>query len=505
MFAIDCLKANGSHLGTCIDRFYFGSCCQIPDKTILPQIIGNHIDDNSIDTGNFVHPQTEDKIPEVVNKIPDSIFPTRKPTTEKTVTLKTTTTVKSEILDLETKSDEFTTVNNKLDDDDNKLTTAIVIETTTKQEVKPTDVVTEIPIKLSTFQTVSGENTVTEKNDIETTKQTTTVKPTKPTRIPVRPTFTKPTHKPYNYTRPQYTQTTFKPRPTKPGSVYNITRKPPYRNPPKRPSTKRPIQIPPRLNITILPQSTSSKPVYSRPSSVSIIYINTTVPTSDDKIISITKAPLSSTTTTTESTKTSTEKEILTTEVLVAQSSEVTTIKPDKPIIGSENSVEPVVTEHIKEVTVEDAITETSKPINDEEMTEKPVLITQKPLTSTNTPVLTSQSPIQPSQNEESSKNPINSTDKPLPPSSEIPLSSSETTVSELPVQSSETPETSSETLEAAPKPSEETITSSTDFPPLVTWSNTVDSVTKAPENVTEPTEGKNFFFETMKSLKIIK
>lgn len=29
MFAIDCLKSNGTHLGTCIDRFYFGSCCQL--------------------------------------------------------------------------------------------------------------------------------------------------------------------------------------------------------------------------------------------------------------------------------------------------------------------------------------------------------------------------------------------------------------------------------------------------------------------------------------------
>lgn len=29
MFAIDCIKKNGTHLGTCIDRFYFGSCCDI--------------------------------------------------------------------------------------------------------------------------------------------------------------------------------------------------------------------------------------------------------------------------------------------------------------------------------------------------------------------------------------------------------------------------------------------------------------------------------------------
>lgn len=33
MFAIDCIKANGTHLGTCIDRFYFGSCCKL--KVIL--------------------------------------------------------------------------------------------------------------------------------------------------------------------------------------------------------------------------------------------------------------------------------------------------------------------------------------------------------------------------------------------------------------------------------------------------------------------------------------
>lgn len=41
MFAIDCIKANGTHLGTCIDRFYFGSCCQLKvslSKCRTPQI-----------------------------------------------------------------------------------------------------------------------------------------------------------------------------------------------------------------------------------------------------------------------------------------------------------------------------------------------------------------------------------------------------------------------------------------------------------------------------------
>lgn len=35
MFAIDCIKANGTHLGTCIDRFYFGSCCQLKVTAIF--------------------------------------------------------------------------------------------------------------------------------------------------------------------------------------------------------------------------------------------------------------------------------------------------------------------------------------------------------------------------------------------------------------------------------------------------------------------------------------
>ena len=31
MFAWNCVEAGGTHLGTCIDRFYFGSCCKMPE------------------------------------------------------------------------------------------------------------------------------------------------------------------------------------------------------------------------------------------------------------------------------------------------------------------------------------------------------------------------------------------------------------------------------------------------------------------------------------------
>ena len=30
MFAWNCAESGGTHLGTCVDRFYFGSCCELP-------------------------------------------------------------------------------------------------------------------------------------------------------------------------------------------------------------------------------------------------------------------------------------------------------------------------------------------------------------------------------------------------------------------------------------------------------------------------------------------
>ncbi|EDW89432.2 serine proteinase stubble [Drosophila yakuba] len=58
MFAIDCIKQNGTHLGTCIDRFYFGSCCAMKEEASLfaPEINDNSIDQNTI--SHFSHEST---------------------------------------------------------------------------------------------------------------------------------------------------------------------------------------------------------------------------------------------------------------------------------------------------------------------------------------------------------------------------------------------------------------------------------------------------------------
>ncbi|SPP73931.1 blast:Serine proteinase stubble [Drosophila guanche] len=58
MFAIDCIKQNGTHLGTCIDRFYFGSCCAMKEEASLfaPELNDNSIDQNTI--SHFAHEST---------------------------------------------------------------------------------------------------------------------------------------------------------------------------------------------------------------------------------------------------------------------------------------------------------------------------------------------------------------------------------------------------------------------------------------------------------------
>ncbi|XP_037967408.2 serine proteinase stubble [Plutella xylostella] len=457
MFAIDCLKANGSHLGTCIDRFYFGSCCQIQDKTILPQIIGNNIEDNTIDSSNFVHPHTEDKVN--VNKIPE-VFPIRKTTVEdvvrtttekvETASFKTETTV-----EMESKTDTLTTLDNKIASDEMK-TTAVVNDLPDDEAVKatsklPSSISTEIPIKLSTFQTVSGEsnNLITDKPvskepeeisteapKITTTSavssetesvSTSTAKPTT-TKKPARPTYKpRPPYRPSNTTRPQFSTTrpgnaTVRP---KPPSVFNTTRKPPYRPPPKRPtSTKKPLPSPPRLNITILPQLTSSRPIFTRPSATTTItYINTSTSTTEETT-TVTSTTTPSTTTTS------------------------TTTTPEPTTTSEKAATEPSSAETLAS---EAPLTEKIEPM--------PTTIQEQPMTTLE----------------------------------EVKLTTVASTSTEA-VTVKETLKPSTEADAPAVKP-EVVSSSSTEFPPgLVTWSNMVDTVTKAPQaspeaNATESDE----------------
>ncbi|XP_023946218.2 serine proteinase stubble [Bicyclus anynana] len=480
MFAIDCLKANGTHLGTCIDRFYFGSCCQIADKTSLPQIIGNNIEDNSIDSANFVHPLTEDKVHSTVSKIPDAVYPNKhkteinkvtivnndkvisnlgsKPVTEavrpQTSTDKMVTIEqRTEPNIMETKIDEPTTISNNLQDEPK-----IVTETTVKEND-----VTEVPIRLSTFQTISNDrgSISTEKTEspkvttdiIRTTEQTTTEKAVKPTRKPIKPTYKpRPTYRPSNFTRPPHIS--IKPRPTKPILPFNTTRKPPYRLPPKRPSTKKPLPIPPRLNITVLPQSTSTRPVFTRPSLSTITYINTTSTTVEEKPISLTVTTTSRPSSTTVSTTTTkmpitTEKATETTENIVTETSLPISSPPTETIIEKTTTLilkDTVTTVKDNEVTtVADITTTTEVPTE--------IITTVEPLKEIVTEIEVTQEPVTESvtlQEEITEK-------ETLRPVTEVDI-----------------PETTK-------------LSSSTEFPPFVTWTNVLEA-SKAPATTSTTT-----------------
>ncbi|XP_014607527.1 PREDICTED: serine proteinase stubble [Polistes canadensis] len=140
MFAFTCAKANGTHLGTCIDRFYFGSCCKIDEEPdVGPQ-------DNSIDDGPPAasRPFITTHSPIESNDIPP-YFPRPKPndqskpsgtfTTVATTITQATQSTKS-TLDPQIGSTKIVT----------KKPTIQTIETTTQS------------IRLSTFQTVQNSS-----------------------------------------------------------------------------------------------------------------------------------------------------------------------------------------------------------------------------------------------------------------------------------------------------------------------------------------------------------
>ncbi|KAF6206606.1 hypothetical protein GE061_017842 [Apolygus lucorum] len=64
MFAFSCAKMNGTHLGTCIDRFYFGSCCRVPEGgelDLAPPFDDNHLDNGGSSTTQRIRPAITQK------------------------------------------------------------------------------------------------------------------------------------------------------------------------------------------------------------------------------------------------------------------------------------------------------------------------------------------------------------------------------------------------------------------------------------------------------------
>merc|ERR1712223_2199389 len=85
MFAWNCAEAGGTHLGTCVDRFYFGSCCQLRE-VIKPADLDQM-------TVNEVQAQPDESIAAPVKPKPTTTTTTS--TTSTTTTKSSTTTVSS--------------------------------------------------------------------------------------------------------------------------------------------------------------------------------------------------------------------------------------------------------------------------------------------------------------------------------------------------------------------------------------------------------------------------
>lgn len=214
MFAIDCLKANGTHLGTCIDRFYFGSCCHIEPL--------QDITENTIDA---------------------ALIPSREPPHRITTNAPTTSIVGS------------TTNATQMKLDQGALTTTTTTTTTIKAAVQTTVVGDDLEsYKITTFQSVDDVPvTTTIRPKPAKTKPTATIKPT--SAVPVQ--TTKPTTK---VTKPR-PQTTPKPSPTyinrNTTTQLNATR-PQTTTPRLRPKPTKPVKITkPIYNATSTVQSSS--------------------------------------------------------------------------------------------------------------------------------------------------------------------------------------------------------------------------------------------------------
>ncbi|XP_054090342.1 serine proteinase stubble isoform X2 [Zeugodacus cucurbitae] len=321
MFAIDCIKQNGTHLGTCIDRFYFGSCCQLKDDAALfaPEISDNSIDQNTI--SHFPHESTtlptstlfklttlgphhtvqssSNSISETVRNVTQSYLQQNSPihgangsssisnsdkgdttpiittNTTKPVKLTTTTAPKRPAVHTTHKTSQFvvrttakpTVAPTTIKPPRRKTTVTRPVLTTTATQLDTRVEVTTQPPKFFTFQIVETTTPSGTESNIKSDEVTTTQRPVHTTnRYRPRPTTTEvPT---------QYVTTTLKPAErftTRPRPLITrrptTSRKPPQTKP--RPTssakpTRRPVDAdtneavkPILLNVT----TTGSRPV----------------------------------------------------------------------------------------------------------------------------------------------------------------------------------------------------------------------------------------------------
>ncbi|XP_066147086.1 serine proteinase stubble [Euwallacea fornicatus] len=248
MFAIDCLKSNGTHLGTCIDRFYFGSCCHIEPIKALGNNIESNIVLDSREPPERLHNTTTNlfsSTPINFNNISSMIISSTIPGTGKPYpqtkkpNITTTENPPKTTKTTPTKSPPLVTKPYGV-----KLPSVPGTSFSTSPEL------TTVPQKLQTFQIIDGallETTTLKSSRPATTKSPSTI--TEP-----RPAITAP-HKPYQKpsTRPPKPEVPSKPtqKPSKPPKISSTTRRPAISSATsKTVSTRRPAATHPTRKVT---------------------------------------------------------------------------------------------------------------------------------------------------------------------------------------------------------------------------------------------------------------
>ncbi|KAG5316140.1 STUB proteinase, partial [Acromyrmex insinuator] len=275
MFAFTCAKANGTHLGTCIDRFYFGSCCKIDDEPdIFPQ--DNSIDDGPPASRPFItthRPTGSSGIPEYFTK--------PKPTDEKKPVEASQITISGF---LNTQSTQ-TSANTMRD------TTKFV----TKKPITTIEMTTQTT-RLSTFQTVQNAAGSSTEATLKATNNTVNIPANispSITRQPTKPTILDSTFRPSTLNLTKLTTITSETTAKKPISMITVQKPTVQTSQKPFSSTARPIvqhesttttiknvltvttqkvvpstRFPPRNTTSIKPlnQTTTRKPSTKRPS-----------------------------------------------------------------------------------------------------------------------------------------------------------------------------------------------------------------------------------------------
>ncbi|KAK9687712.1 Trypsin [Popillia japonica] len=339
MFAIDCLKANGTHLGTCIDRFYFGSCCHVEQQT-------HEILDNSIDSSIFPEREPPLRISST-EKITSSKLPETLPTlgvkhTSPVVIVKTTSSPIATTTSIVTTKKLVTSTPTTTTTPKMKLTTKLPIVTKSSIDT------TEMSYKLTTFQSVDGIS-----NDITTLKPVPSMKITTTPKRPISsvvPLTTKPVSL-EPIISSSSAATTLKPTTSRPAITTittTITPGPLTPKPTQRPATNKPTNKP--IKVTTKPTVTAKtttrptqKPLRPRPTPTSkpptkptsTKYPTKPVRTTTKKPLITTRAPTTKLTRHPTTTKTSTTTPKLTTKTSVTTT---TTPKADTTSKKSEST-----------------------------------------------------------------------------------------------------------------------------------------------------------------------